>query len=347
MLEFTGSINGEMYEEQAVSVSQLIKHFGVTIPKNLTIERITGKRDRYGQRKESNQVILNPYFNAVFNGEQFTLRYYANKNKRSDQTISYLPKKIRFNGTKVFDQKDQEVALFLFLHPQNAASPFSARLTFVKTSDKVAESQVRLDAAREAALIQAMIINESDGNKIQRVARGFKHKGETISTIHTNDSTMAKVALLDMAKKYPFAVKEALEDEETLIRGIVGLAEDSGRISLRNNSWYIEREMYLNVDKFEDPVQKLQNYLSDHANLTKFLSKVYKMNINVSSELSDINIVQKAIDDGRIILEDGKAWITNESGEKSGIPIGRFESFDELLTAGLPKGILGRIRKVV
>ncbi len=330
-----------------MSVAQLVNHFGITIPKNLTIERITGKRDRYGQRKESNQVILNPYFNAVFEGEQFTLRYYSNKNKRSDQTISYLPKKIRFNGTKVFGDREQEVALFLYLHPQNASSPFASRLTFVKTSDKVAESQLKLDAARQAAIIQATIINEADLDKIQRVARGFKYKGETISTINTTDPTMAKVALLDMAKKYPFAVKEALEDAETIVRGVIGIAEDTGKIALRNNSWYIDRELYLTVDKFEDPVDKLQWHLSDNANLTKFLAKIYKAEDKVEAAIEEMNIVQQAIDAGRIGLIDGKAWVLNENGEKTGLPIGKFESFEELLTSGLPKSTLGRIKKVV
>lgn len=372
MLKYTGIFQGEIVEDKIVQAKQLAKELGIDLPKSLVISKVSRGKDKFGQAKEPASVNCPTLVSGTHEGESFFLRYYTREVRKGKDDFSYLPKSLNVRQTKTIDaEKEADVALFLYLHKMCKSGINDGRSPKLVIVDKAAEAKSKMAAQKALNEMKKSILQEEDGEKIMRIARGFEFNGYRIPTTEISDVDTAKLALLTASERYPAQIARAMTDDATTVRGIAGLAIDRGTVYLTTQGWsFTDGQRVCDVKQGQDPESALIEFLSHNENLASFLNKIYqaevrKINVEIKPEnlatrekaepvdvtVDSVGLLDMALEKGVVQHEPstGKAYILRE-GVRQSIPLATgVNTLDDLRekAKGFAPQVIGRLKSVL
>ena len=372
MLKYTGIFQGEIVEDRMVQAKQLAKELGIELPKTLVVSKIGRGKDKFGQAKEPASVNCPTFISGTHEGESFFLRYYTREIRKGKDDFSYLPKSLNVRQTKTIDaEKEADVALFLYLHKMCKSGTNDGRSPKLVIVDKAAEAKSKMAAQKALNEMKKSILQEEDGEKIMRIARGFEFNGYRIPTTEISDVDTAKLALLTASERYPSQIARAMTDDATTVRGIAGLAIDRGTVYLTTQGWsFTDGVRVCDVKQGQDPESALIEHLSYNENLAGFLNKLYQAEVrsikvdikpeNLASRakpepvdvtVDSVELLSMLLEKGIVQHEasTGKAYIVKE-GVRQSIPIATgVNTLDDLMekARSFSPQIIGRLKNTL
>jgi hypothetical protein len=238
-------------------------------------------------------------FSAVYEGHQFTIRYYETVSgipRKGNIEKRYKPMRIGLSASTFFNKEtEKEKALFLLLHPNCEQSPFRKKggKTMWSVVDRQAESKKGLEIEILHNQVTALVFG-ADNDTLRRKAHGIKildklseNKGTYLqvrdATNADNDSI--RLDLVRIAKKYPQEFLEQWNDAGNDVFGILQGAVSNGIIegkatSLGNYTWKWRAGVndgieITTVPKVVDPMTGLVSYCieNDFPEIAKVISR--------------------------------------------------------------------------
>lgn len=294
MIEITGTINGELYEDRRMTADQIIDLFGLPVNgqdriifrlneknKNVVAKNLADGKPRFPVKQG-----LITTFNGMYNGSSIQVRYYERKVERSKGEVRYFPDKVYFDGlqTSFNLDRDREKAVFMMLFPWCKESPFRPpRKAFVyQVHDRVKNAKAKLTDNVKFAEVMENIMKSSD-DLIRQVAYGIKVKGKRVNHEDAKFPATARMALLDMARENPADTYNAFHSTAVRMAGAVIDAKEQKKIKSRVSGgkvyWEFSDDLggdvFVEFKNHGDAVAQLIKHLSDVNNWNAFTSRVY------------------------------------------------------------------------
>lgn len=340
--ELTGNFKGQMVQNHLVSAQDLIEMFNIPLRSDDKVLVFTLHKSAIGLNVADNQpknaVLrgISCVISGVHNGEGFMIRYYKTRNIKPNQTTAqvlynYTPKRVFWKGktTLIDPASDFDLAVFLYLYPKNEQSPIRNPRSPVEIRyDNIAE---RVKAKRENQSLLASLFSRipgENGLKILRIAKGLSIQTPnglvSISSSDLFGNTMdeqieaARVAVFELAQKYPTDVAAALDSDEVLIRGMLYQAIDDSKIVYQPIAggyggwfWYDTNEEIVKVAPGQDSRKVLVSYVMNPSNYEEMSSRLSGSPVAIDKE--DKTIVEDAFASGILVLaEDNKVYLKVE-----------------------------------
>lgn len=397
MIAITGFINNVIEEDKLVSAQDVVKMFDLpfqigdkvrfrVLPKHI-------KKDRRGQKRLATRRLLPTLIEGVYKNNQYSIRYYATKVNRpatqhTGAFTTYLPRNIELSGEVTdFDTVvDSEIAVMLMLHYKCKNGPFfnnqvDAEYEYVDTE---AEAKKALEKELYTQEALDFFKKSKDTEKIMRVAKGFivPGTGAGVNRSLLDSDVETRMAMIDMAKKFPNQVAAALVDPVVLTRGAIHVAIDDGLIKLVHQAggtgtykWSDGTEI-TKVKSISGALDSLLKYV-----LSPDIHDVFFSHLNKNGVISDIQelgeqlkdagkgeaaevkvdltnpveLLKGAIEFKHIILDtsDMKVRYLNDQGEiQKSFPLGLVSTvtdWEEELAENIKSNtqVMGRLRKLV
>lgn len=226
------------------------------------------------------------------------IRYAQSNNTRivGDRVIdSFEPRYVDSKGATFAFQNDIDLAVYMFLHPNNTGSPLRSgnakgKYEYIDTK-KRSQAKVATINALTDALSHAQNMNEDD---LVVFAKGLGIKG-----IDKKDAYDVRADLMEFAQKYPKLYNEKRNTQLTLIEGRIVNLIDKGIVKLTNvgnlRRWTwakgeLEGEHILDIQNVtQDAKQSLKNFF--FGDLNKWMNVLN----NISNEMSSREKAEKAL----------------------------------------------------
>lgn len=386
MLEVTGTLNGKVYKEEILTADQLAKEFGldffndkerITFKLNEDNPNVVKKNRADGKMRYPNSYQLTTFINGYFNGANLQIRYYRSKVNRGPNLMPrYSPTRLRMNGkAKPLNlKKDKEEALFWLLFPTCKNSPLhdprSHTAAYVM-QDIAASAQAKFHRESLELKLRTSIMKLPDDLAVQ-IALGIKIGRLSIPMEEAENPISAKVALIEMSKKNPEGVRDAMASKSTMVDGAIIIAKRKGLIKIApgansKNAWYyadsLGGEEILRLPAKGNPNKELGKYLANREAWINFqeitgikpdsgvMSETPSESAEVTEEMDeDAQVIQEGILNRCIVLHptEDKVYIMEPSGhlqDRALLVIKDRKTWKEELLSRANKMIAGRVRK--
>lgn len=385
MLEVTGTLKGKVYHEEILTADQLAELFGLTE----TLQRREGitfklnvdnpnvvKRNRAdGKMRFPNSYQLTTFINGFFEGANLQIRYYRSKvNNGPNLRPRYSPTRLRMNGkAKAINfRRDKEEALFWLLFPHCKDSPLhdpKRHLAAYVMEDIEKTAALRLNRESLDLKLRTAIMELEDDMAVQ-IALGIKVGRRSIPPQEAEHPVSAKVALIELSKLDPNAMRDALASKSTMIDGAVVLAKKRGLILIapgdnQKNAWYyadsLGGERIIGLPANGNPNKELAKYLStreawiNFQEITGLKEGVKETEAQVIATENvpvdeDAAVIQQGLDERCVVLHptEDKVYIMEPTGhlqDRALLVIKDRKTWKEELLSRANKMIAGRVKK--
>lgn len=346
MIELTGTVNGKMYENQRMTPDELIDIFNLPIN---GADRIVFRLDEEngnvvatnladGQKRFPVRQGLITAFAGMYKGSSIHIRYYESKTNSGKDNIKYFPNKLYFNGiqTTLNLHTSKEKAVYMMLFPWCKESPLRSprKEPVYLVYDRVKNAKAKLKDSKLFSELMDTIMQSGD-DYITQIAYGIKVQGARVASDDAKHPATARMALLEMARKYPDDTYTAFHALTTRIVGAVTDAKERKLIkSITTPSkvtWEYSDELggdvLVELKNDGDPTRKLIEYLSDSGNWNKFTSRAFAESAVVESEVTgdpadmdNADLIEAGIK-ARILVvhpQEDKVYLMDENSQFDG-----------------------------
>lgn len=301
-LAIIGTLGDKTYKEETrISVDELLKHPAfASISKKLEsmqevrikCSRQQEKTDRFGQNLSPARVSYPNRFNAVYNGEEFTIIYFENRVMRQrvaggPQVMTLYPTKSAFegNGQSISSKRKKSEAFYALASPFHEASPFyNGRTPLYEVVDTEGRADEIMAATNRDLEIQINIRDmEESVLRLRAAAIG-------IDSMPNQSANKIRAALLSQyhrlrkeGGKYYEDFMNALEQDTGIERGKILKAIEVGVIVRKSNQRGRWEYYFCNND--DHPIctvpqgQMPENYLISHiqTDLFQYMQQIDKL----------------------------------------------------------------------
>lgn len=236
MLEITGEINGKIYNSQIVSADELCDMFNIDLPQSLHLEanRVTRKKDRFGQERSLNNINAVSNIVGMYNGSQINIRYYTSKVDR-DNSTKYIPRNVKIGlpDTVYNTTENKELAVFSILYPACEQSPLrNNRRKLYKVKDKDREADSIISEKLMLRKIEDKVLMENNISLLRRIAYGLKIERKKVPNPKDLSINQLKAELLKLFKLNPKEFSNKFDDVTVKIEGLIQEAKIANVIRL-------------------------------------------------------------------------------------------------------------------
>lgn len=317
----------------------LVKRPSFEVSKNRRkIDRING-----GAIKVPKSTGMRSHFMATDSTtkHKVEIRYAESNNTRivGDRVIdSFEPRYVNTNGATFAYQHDLDLAVYMFLHPNNTLSPLASpasknkgKYEYIDTKKRSQDKIATIDALTDA-LSHAKSLNE---DRLVILAKGLGIKG-----IDKKEVSDVRADVMEFASKYPKVYNEKAGTEATYIEGRITNLIDKGVVKLatignvRRWSWAsgeLTGEHILDVvNVTQDAKQSLKNFF--FSDINKWMNVLNDINNNMSAREKmnkaleemesgkDVNASEPAYQQERTIGDALPAYLQSATPEGESIP---------------------------
>ncbi len=395
MLEVTGTLKGKVYKEDILTADQLAEAFGVadifeerapttglfetrtlTFKLNTENPNVVKRNRADGKLRYPTAYQLTTFINGFFEGANLQIRYYRSKvNGGPNLRPRYSPARLRMNGKAkpINLARDKEEALFWLLFPHCKDSPLhdpKRHIAAYVLEDKEKMAQAKFQRESLELQLRSSIMQLPDDLAIQ-IALGIQVGRRTIPQDEAQSAVSAKVALIELAKMNPQAVRDAMSSKGTMIDGAIVLAKRRGLIHIapgdnQKNAWYysdsLGGERIIGLPAKGNPNKELAKYLSSREAWINFqeITGITETEAKISEappveeaaeEVSEeAAIIQEGLANRCIVLHptEDKIYIMEPSGhfqDRALLVVKDRKTWKEELLNRANRAIAGRVKK--
>lgn len=384
MLEVTGTLKGKIYKEEIVTAEYLMEAFGldflkgkekVTFKLNEDNPNVVKKNKADGKLRFPASFGFTTFINGFYEGANLQIRYYTSKvNNGPNLKPKYTPNRLRMNGKAkpLNTTQDKEEALFWLLFPHCKDSPLHdpRRHPAVYLLDDVEKTaKVKMEKEALELKLRTSILGLPDDLAVQ-IALGIKLGRYSIPPEEAENPVSAKVALIELAKRDPGGLQDAMSSKPVMIDGAIVLAKKRGLIHIapganQKKAWYyadsLGGERIIPLPSKGNPNKELAKYLSTREAWMNFqeitgIGKKEGEAPEVAEELpafemnEDAKVIQEGIDNRCVVLhpKENKVYIMEPSGhlqDRALLIIKDRKTWKEELLSRANSMIAGRVRK--
>lgn len=244
------------------------------------------------------------------------IRYASSHNPKvvGDRIIdTFEPRYVESKGATFAFQNDIDLAVYMYLHPNNSLSPLRSgnakgKYEYIDTKQR---SKAKMDGinALTDALSHAQNLDE---DRLVVFAKGLGIKG-----VDKKDSYDVRADLMEFAQKYPKVYNEKRNTELTMVEGRIVNLIDKGIVKLntignmRRWSWAkgeLEGEHILDIQNVtQDAKQSLKNFF--FGDINKWMNVLN----NITNDMNAQEKAEKALQ----AMEDKLNGVVEDNGEKT------------------------------
>ena len=306
MIELTGTVKGQMFDNKRVTPDELIDIFNLPIN---GAEKIVFRLDESnrnvvainlasGQKRFPTRHGLITAFAAMYEGSSISIRYYESKTELQKGNTKYFPNKLYFTGiqTTLNLMTNKEKAVFMMLFPWCKESPFRSprKEPVYLVHDRVKNAKAKLKDSKTFSELMETIMKSGD-DYITQIAYGIKVQGTKVASDDAKHPATARMALLDMARKYPEDTHTAFHSLTTRITGAIVDAKNQKLIKVVTTPtkiiWTYSEELggdvLVAMKNTGEPTRRLIEYLSEAGHWNKFTGRIFKNPEDPTVETTD------------------------------------------------------------
>lgn len=343
MIFATGTFKGKPCDLTPVSVHDVINEFNVpfngksmvefTLDKSLVKFDQLNKVEKYRQRAGKGNTIQGR--DSRNNSVSLLFSYSAPRKDKNGLIVSE-PKHYFYEGKDFHVPANRlEEAVFFYLHPNCAQSPFFDGRAEWSLVDREANAKKEYDAMLNITSLVSEIGAEKDYQKLKRIALGIKLtvNGQSITIPQNRIGSLdeVKVQLSNLAIKHPEQFSLAYRDGNMLLAGTVKDAINSGLLILKGvgggmSKWYWtigDRSELCTVNNGVDSFAALLNAVQNRETFMAFINMVDGNSNQITAPIASLLNGESSIKDPKdmtgaeLASEALKAGVVEFNREKS------------------------------